>query len=47
MTFESNLSLASGTTFLPNFVGDAHDLLTELLKTNNRKFPLNGWRKTQ
>lgn len=32
MPFESNLPLASGTGLLSNSVGDAHDLLGELLK---------------
>lgn len=42
MPFESNLSLVSGTELLSNSVGDAYDLLGELLKNNNRKFPLHG-----
>lgn len=42
MPFESNLSLVSGTELLSNSVGDASDLLGELLKNNNRKFPLHG-----
>lgn len=41
MPFESNLPLASGTQLLSNTVGDAYDLLGELLKNNNRKFPLH------
>lgn len=40
MPFESNLTLASWTTFLSKCVVDDHGLLTELLKTNNRKFSL-------
>lgn len=40
MPFESNLSLVSG--ILSNWVGDAYDLLGELLKNNNRKFPFHG-----
>lgn len=47
MPFESNLSLVSGTELLSNSVGDAYDLLGELLKNNNRKFLLHGSRKVQ
>lgn len=47
MPFESNLPLVSGTELLSNSVGDACDLLGELLKNNNRKFPLCGSGKAQ
>lgn len=47
MPCESNLSLVSGTELLSNSVGDAYDLLGELLKSNNRKFPFNGTGKAQ
>lgn len=47
MPFESNLSLVSGTELLSNSVGDVYDLLGELLKNNNRKFPFHGTGKAQ
>lgn len=47
MPFESNLSLVSRTKLLSNSVGDACDLLGELLKNNNRKFPSHGTGKVQ
>jgi len=47
MSYESSLPLASGTELLSDSVGDAHDLLAELLKNNNRKFPIHGSGKAQ
>lgn len=47
MPFESNLSLVSKTELLSNSVGDAYDLLGELLKDNNRKCPFHGTGKVQ
>lgn len=47
MPFESNLFLVSGTELLSNSVGDAYDLLGELLKNNNIKFPFHRTGKVQ